>query len=129
MNIDTAFPSKWIRAADLKNRDITMMISRVLQEEVGRDGTTQPVVYFSGTEKGLALNKTNAHTIADALGVETDNWTGGRITLYPTKTDFEGRRVDCIRIREQKREEPQPVVISPAELADIVPGTDSEIPF
>lgn len=129
MNIDAAFPSKWIRAADLKGRDYTLQIVRCLEEEVAGDGSTQPVLYFNGTQKGLALNKTNANTISEALGPETDNWIGGNITLYPTKTDFQGKRVDCIRIRELAG---KPAVTPPPAQPETVPAAapqDSEIPF
>ncbi len=131
MNIDAAFPSKWIRAADLQRRDIVLVIARVLEEEVAGDGTTQPVVYFNGTEKGLALNKTNANTISEGLGSETDNWTGARITLYPTKTDFQGKRVDCIRVRELTTQtQPAPAVAPPEETSATVPPADIlDIPF
>jgi len=45
------------------------------------------------------LNKTNANMIAEiAKDEETDNWAGVRITIYSTKVDFQGRRVDAIRV-------------------------------
>lgn len=129
MNIDTAFPSKYVRAGDLDNRDIRLTITSVNQEDIDNDGSTKPVLYFNGTAKGLVLNRTNAHTIANMLGTETDNWLGQSITLFPTKTDFGGKRVDCIRIREGAAQVPQPAVISPAELTETAPEACSEIPF
>ncbi len=137
MNIDVAFPSKWVRAIDLKGRDVTVTIARCLEEEVAREGSTQPVLYFHGAEKGLVLNKTNANTIADGLGPETDSWIGAQITLYPTKTDFQGKRVDCIRVRELSDVEPPepapataaPAAVAPATVPASAPPADSEIPF
>ena len=128
MNIEVAFPSKWIRAANLQGRDITLTILRCFEEQVGRGSETLPVLYFSGTEKGLVLNKTNANTIADALGAETDNWIGQKITLYSTTTDFEGKRTDCIRIRDLAPvQQPAPPVLDKQPIS--VPPDDSAIPF
>lgn len=139
MDINSAFPSKWIRASDLQGRDITLTILRCLEEEVAGDGSTQPVIYFNGTKKGLALNKTNANIIAEAFGRETDVWLGEKITLYPTKTDFKGDRVDCIRVREQPPAQPAiplPATPLPAaplpeepETAPASAPNDGEIPF
>ncbi len=132
MNIDAAFPSKWIRAADLQNRDIVLTIVRCSDEEVAGDGSTQPVLWFHGTQKGLALNRTNANTISEALGPETDAWYGQKITLFPTKTDFQGKRVDCIRIRDlvpvpaAAASEPAPAVAA-AETPAVT--EDDPIPF
>ncbi len=131
MNIDTAFPSKYVRADDLNNRDIRLTITSINQEDVENDGSTKPVLYFNGTAKGLVLNKTNAHTIADMLGTETDNWLGHSITLFPTKTDFGGKRVDCIRVRETAVLAPsaQPAVAPAALATATAPPSDTEITF
>ncbi len=126
MNIDTAFPSKYVRAIDLSNRDIRLTITSVNQEDIDNDGSTKPVLYFNGTAKGLVLNRTNAHTIADMLGSETDNWLGQTITLFPTKTDFGGKRVDCIRVRDLPAAQPPPPPTAP--IASEGPD-DCDIPF
>ena len=113
MDISTAFPSKYLRAADLpegKNHDVT--IDRVEMEDIDGDQNSdkKPVVYFTGKKKGLVLNKTNATTISDAYGVNTDTWPGKPLLLYSTKTEFRGKRVACIRIdipTDQKKPEPQ----------------------
>ena len=62
------------------------------------DQKTQITLAFEGKEKELGLNATNARTIAALLGDETNEWKGKQIKLYPTKTDFAGEMVDCIRI-------------------------------
>lgn len=98
MNIDQAFPTKFIAAHDLQGADVRVVVSHVIVEEVGQ-GDAKPIVYFQGKTKGLVLNKTNAHRIAEMYGVETDRWVGNPITLYPSETDFQGKTVPCIRIR------------------------------
>lgn len=104
MDINAAFPSKYVRACDLQGRDVTMTIANVSPEDVG-DSEPKPVVHFSGTDKGLVLNKTNANIISGLYGPETDHWIGQKITLFPTQTDFQGKPVECIRVRMNK---PQP---------------------
>lgn len=97
MKIADAFPSKYLSAADLQDRTISVVIEIVSMEEVGDD--EKPIVYFRGKQKGLVLNKTNATTIALMHGEDTDNWTGKVIALWPTQTEFQGRAVPCIRVK------------------------------
>jgi len=99
MNINSAFPGNYLKAADLggNGRRVTVTIESVEMEDIG--DTDKPVVYFKDKKKGLVLNKTNSNMIAEiAKSDETDDWAGVQITLYSTKTDFQGRRVDAIRV-------------------------------
>ena len=97
----------------------------------------KPTLYFRGKQKGLPLNKTNSATIADVLGDETDGWVGEPIVLYPTKVDYQGKRVDAIRVkvptRKQRSEAPiermPPPPPPPAEPPTYAEGRDDEIPF
>lgn len=97
MNINGAFPSDYLRASDLNGRAFTMNMARVELAKIGDD--EKPILYFQGADKGLALNKTNAGTISDLYGDETDNWFGRPIEVFPDQTDFQGKRVACIRVR------------------------------
>ena len=106
MLISRAFPSAYIKAEDLNDKNHTLVMDRVKVEEVGDD--TKPVLYFRGAKKGLALNKTNANAIAAVYGEETDDWTGHEIVLFPTMTDFQGRSTPCIRVRApQPKDQPR----------------------
>jgi hypothetical protein len=106
MRISAAFPSEYLRAADLQGRRVTVKISRVEMRDVGED--TKPVVYFEGKEKGLVLNKTNANTIAVAFGEETDDWIGVEIVLYETMVEFQGQRKPGIRCLVASRKPQKP---------------------
>lgn len=100
MNINSAFPSRFWKTTDLNGEEFQMTIEKVVVETVDDDTHEQkPVVYFDGHEKGLVLNRTNANAIADILGEETDNWIGHKIIVYPARTNFKGRQVDCLRVR------------------------------
>ena len=96
LNINDAFPSKFLKADDLRGKQVTCAIDNVLVEEVGDDN--KPVVYFVGRDKGLACNKTNAMVIAGAYGPETEGWAGKEIVLRSEKVSFQGKIVDSIRV-------------------------------
>lgn len=98
MKISEAFPTKYVAAADLQGQDVPVVISHVVKEKFD-ENEEGPVVYFQGFAKGLRLNKTNANTIADMYGEETDFWAGKAITLWPTETEFQGRMKACVRVR------------------------------
>lgn len=123
-NINEAFPSKYLRAADLQGRTPTVTIAEVKMETVGEDNRL--VVYFTGKDKGLVLNKTNANAIADILGDEdTDNWTDGQIKLITAKVDFQGKRVPAIRIEEPAAT----ATAKPKPVPKVEAPEDDEIPF
>ena len=98
MNIDKAYPSTYLKASDLPEKGVTVIIESLEMETIGEDD--KPVLHFQGKEKTLVLNKTNAQTISEVLRTpETDEWIGQKIAIYPTETDFQGKRVPCIRVR------------------------------
>lgn len=102
MDINTAFPSKWIEAADLAGKTKVLVMEDVTLEEVGDDKEQRPVVWFRNQEKGMVLNKTNAGTIVKLYGSETDEWSGKPIAIYPTETAFRGEMVPCIRVKSER---------------------------
>lgn len=96
------FDRDFIGAWDLQGRDVTVTISKVVAATLTAQGgrkSKKPVVFMDGTEKGFALNKTNAKCIASMYGNNTDNWIGKRVTLYPTQVGFGNETVDAIRVR------------------------------
>lgn len=130
MNVNEAFPSNWLKAADLNGATPTVTISEVKMEDIGED--RKPVLYFAGKEKGIVLNKTNATNIADAYGPETDDWVGQKVTLFTTWVDFNGRSVEAIRVRKANGTQP-PKKQEPAkpnfDSEDPAAGMDDDIPF
>ena len=54
MRISAAFPSNYIKAADLQGRNVKVKIDRIEMEEVG--GEPKPSLYFLGKDKGMVLN-------------------------------------------------------------------------
>lgn len=97
MNINAAFPSRYLKAADLGAGRPVVVIAGVTMEEIGEEKL--PVLSMVGKDKAIVLNRTNANMIAEIAGTtETEGWRGVKIQLYATKTDFGGKRVDCVRI-------------------------------
>ena len=98
MNINEAFPGRFIKAVDLSDQPKVITIQSVAIEEVGK-GEMKPVLRWTGSEQGFVLNKTNSMMIASFLGNETSDWVSKEIELYPTRTQMGADIVDCIRIR------------------------------
>ena len=100
MKISEEFSGTYLKAIDLHGKKVRVNIKTVRREEVGQgeDRAYKPVVYFEGKEKGLVLNKTNATTIADTLGDDTDDWPGRQIVLFSMKVQFGPKLVDAIRV-------------------------------
>jgi hypothetical protein len=103
MNLNDAFPSKYLKTDDLKGRDVTVTIESIDLVALPNGQGKKLVATFTGTEKAWIVNKTNANIIAKNLGaMDTKGWIGKDITLFPTETEFQGDTVDCIRVRRVK---------------------------
>ena len=105
-NIHDAFPSNYLKSADLQGRVAKLKIANVTYEQIGTDNKL--IMKFVGKEKGMVLNKTNAMTIAEAFGPDTDNWVGAEIEVFSMKVEFNGRMTDGLRLRIpiQRRQPP-----------------------
>lgn len=101
-NYKTAFPSKYLKAEDLGTTRPTGTIISVGLELVGNgaDQAQKLVAHFAEAGlKPLVLNKINSETIADLAGDEDyEGWVGARVQLYATTTEFQGKRVPCVRL-------------------------------
>lgn len=128
MKISNAFPSKYLKCADLQGKSVTVKIERVEMEQIGEDH--RPVAYFYGKEKGFVLNKTNGSTISDMYGDDTDGWDGKEITLRPTRVDFRGERVDAIRVEyhDQPKRNGAPKIKPKMAFDDRNPPPDDKVP-
>ena len=97
--LNDLFPSKYLKAADIGESDLIVTIKKLVKEELGQDRDEKPVLYFSETDKGLVLNKTNAESIAAIYGNDLGGWVGKRIALYATEVSFAGKVSMGIRVR------------------------------
>lgn len=104
----TLYDAEYVGAWDLtgpdgRPRDVTVTIARVKAGRVVGEGgrsASKPILYFSGSDKGLICNKTNGRVIAGLYGPDVRAWVGRRITLYPTRVRGPaGDEVDAVRVR------------------------------
>jgi hypothetical protein len=97
MDFDKLFPGRFLKAADLNGKDVTLTISAVVVDElVGDKGTEMKgLLSFAGKKKQLVLNKTNGLCLKQMFGRETDAWVGKRVTIFPTTFNDE----PCIRVK------------------------------
>jgi hypothetical protein len=131
MKKDEVFPSKYLKCADLHGKPIAVTIERASFETLkSPEGKEQNkiVLSFRGAKKALPLNLTNFESCEEICGVDTDNWPGHTIELYPTKTQMGGKTLDCIRIRHPEQREfkeppqpPQPKPTLAEEVDDSIP--------
>lgn len=139
MDIDLMFPTKFLKSGDLRGKDATLTVRRVIYEEVKNKRGAEKlwIIYFEETrkaaeragnadmEKRLVGKVTICRQIVKATGErDSQNWVGKRITLYVTKTDSPQGNVDCIRVRE----EPPPAVTPapPASVTEPEPATTTK---
>jgi hypothetical protein len=130
MLISQVYPSEFIKAADLQDQNVRVVMDHIELREVGDE--QKPVLYFQGKEKGLVLNKTNANNIALVYGEDTDEWVGKALILYPTMVDYQGRSVPAIRVRVPQAKDRQRETRGtngPARRPSVAEELDDEIPF
>lgn len=132
MTRDEVFPSKYLKATDLKGKAYVATIDGAQYETLkSMDGkeTRKIVLYFKNAEKTLPLNATNFDAVCDATGFpDTEDWPGQRIELFPTRTTMGGKAVDCIRIRRPSAS--RPAVAAPPPPPPSEPGEmNDEIPW
>ena len=123
MNINQAFPSKYLKAADLQGRSYTMVIGHVSMENVGTDQSQEvkPILYLRGAHKGIVLNKTNAEALSIPLGPETDAWPGHTVEIFSMPVMGPNGMTVGIRMRAVVAGVPQPGAPVPAFNAPLGP--------
>lgn len=109
-HLELLYPSEYVKAADLRGKDVTVSIDHLTWENLvmaGGKKDRKVTVHLKSVggkrlEKRWVVGKTVLRQIAAALGGETDvaKWKGGKITMYPTTCKGgTGATVECIRVR------------------------------
>jgi hypothetical protein len=111
MRASDAYPSKYLKSADVKAKPIVATISSLDMELVGQgqDQKQKPVLYLEG-QKPIVLNRTNFEAIEAVFG-DSDEWSGHKVKVYAAPTRYQGKAVDGIRI--------DPIVPKPALKDDL----------
>lgn len=143
VDISQVFSGETLKAADLQNREHTVVIAAVEVKEFN-DGN-KLIIRFDGKKKALVCNKTNASRIGIIAGsTNTDAWIGRQIVLAPELVDFRGESVWAIRVKPPGSPapgQPQPAGASvaagqyrsprsaPANQMPVEQELDDDIPF
>lgn len=102
MNVNQAFPSKYLKGADLHGA-VTVTIERVVKESMYKPGEGRSdvwVMYCQKATRGVVLGRPLALAIAEAVGEpDMDKWPGHQVQLYPQPMTVAGRDVVAIRAR------------------------------
>src|SRR5262245_65901190 len=94
--------SKYFNAEDFAPGQEKKLKIKTVTEEligIGADQKKKLTVWFTNSEKGLPLNRTNDRTLRGAFGDEVSAWTNKIFMLYRTEAEFRGRMVPALRIR------------------------------
>ena len=100
-------------------RTVSLTIKAAAEETVtGPRGESQRVVLsFRERPKKLILNKTNARTLAKALGPETDDWPGASVVLGVESVKVGKQTVPSIRVRSATAAQRRATPAQPAAAA------------
>lgn len=128
MKLNEVYGGNYLKAEDIKEHGPVRVVVESVTIMDADDGKKKAVLHFRGKDKSLPLNITNANMVAELYGDEMDDWEGKRLTLYVCKVDFQGKRVDAIRIKDAATAA-EPVRRAPVPEPVTEPLTDDELPF
>ena len=112
MDIAKLYPSRYLKAEDLKGRAVRVTISAVTIEDLRNPRTNakdkKAVLHFSRSEKVLPLNKTQAFALASITGsTDTDAWPGFVVVLAAGRAP-NGQQTITITAPAQEQEQKAP---------------------
>ncbi len=102
MDLELMFPSKYLAAADLNGRKVTVTIKSVTQDELAFTGGKKEkriVVRFEKGDKLWLMNKTNAFSLGVLLWQsDLGQFRGKRVVLVADEDVIKGETTDCVRV-------------------------------
>lgn len=103
LNLNLLYPSKYVKAEDLKGKTVTVKVSDIKIENLPMAGGKKErkvVLYMEGKDKTLVMNKTNGTILGLLFGTDLANARGKRIQLTPDVDKMGNDLVACIRITD-----------------------------
>lgn len=132
------YPSKYIKAADLNGRDVTVRIDKVCLEMIEMEGgkKDQKAVLYISDANGKRIQKTwvAGKTVLKQIGAALNEpivgkWKGQRVTMYPSTCKSKGgETVECVRVRTRtstKATEIPEDMAAPTGLEDEAPPAEA----
>ena len=103
MKLTEMFPSNLLKAQDVTDAggEMELTIFNVEIKEFDNDKgakENKPLVIFTDDHR-MVLNKTNANRLAEMFGDDTDLWLNQKIILHVESTDFQGKTVPAVRVK------------------------------
>ena len=108
-HVDLVYPTKYVKAVDLRGKDVTVIVDRVTWENLvmaGGKKDRKVAIHMRSVggkhlEKLWIAGKTVVKQIAKSLGEkDVGKWPGGKVTMYPTTCrGGGGEEMECIRVR------------------------------
>lgn len=99
--------SDFLKADDIGQNFWTLTIAGV-EMKAFDNGERKLAVSFQDLDKLLLLNMTNARAISDLYGGDTDHWVGRQVMLFTAPVDYQGKKVNAIRVRGPAPQQSQP---------------------
>ena len=102
--------SQFLRADDVPDgKSIRLVVDSIKVETIKNDEgeAEKPVLFFTGKDKGLVLNRTNLDVLIKLFGDNIDAPTGKQIILYRTFANFRGQTVPALRLRGVEEATPE----------------------
>jgi hypothetical protein len=108
-HVDLVYPTEYVKAADLRGKDVTVVIDKLTWENLvmaGGKRDRKVAIHLRNTAgkplgKKWIAGKTVLKQIAQAVGSnDIGTWANQRVTMYPTTCKGKaGEVMDCIRVR------------------------------
>jgi hypothetical protein len=94
---------EWLNTEKMMEKGISELnpvITDVREQMFEDDGKLKPVLDLINNDEEFswALNVTNLNTLIDMFGVESKSWIGKAVMIKLDKTDYQGKRVPCLRV-------------------------------
>jgi hypothetical protein len=102
MHWQTMFKGNYITAVEFGDKVPTLTIADVRMVKLEQDDGRQKdkgVIFFSETERGWVLCKTNAMCLAAMFGDDTSAWVGKRVTLVSQMVNVGREKKPGIRVK------------------------------
>ncbi len=102
MKVSETFGSSYLTASDFP-QSVQVTITGTVAHTFPNETKPKLIVSFAELEKQMVCNKINRDTIVAMHGDDTDLWPSKHVVLYATTTEFSGKIVPCIRVRQPQQ--------------------------
>lgn len=103
LSFDDLYPSRFLKASDLKGQDVTKTIKSVMIEELGEGSQAKAkcVITFENAKKQWVVPRTCGEALKAMFGSKDVDrtWPGKRVTLFAKVVDSFGGEVEAVRVR------------------------------